>query len=455
MDVRCDRCKSQYQLEDARIPEAGLTVQCPSCQYVFGLKKKSLLITLPVKPGQEQSSPVVVLGSAASAAASEEGPEPGLPPAGAGERSREWRVRQASGNVFSLKDLTTLQKWIIERKVVRDDEISLTGDSWKRLGDIAELATFFQVLDEAQRASLLQAQMELGKALGTPKPGAPIGGTPASAGNLSPRPQGPVAMRRGSPLPLLVLLLLGAGGAFYYFQVWGPQREEAARAESARQEEERQAQLRAERAAAEASPVAPDAEGGNDPSDAGKALAAAVPPASQDAGSGEDAVELVDVGALPDADAGADAGEAVDAGVEADAGTDLDGGSPPVKRPEPVRDYNYYMAQGNRLRARERFVAAAEAFANAAELEPERAEPYSGRGLALLDLGNPQEAAPEFEQALRLNPRYGEAMIGLAETYRSQGKKAEAIRYYQRYLEILPEGPEAEVARSAIERLMQ
>ncbi|WP_225410060.1 tetratricopeptide repeat protein [Stigmatella hybrida] len=453
MDVRCDRCKSQYQLEDARIPEAGLTVQCPTCQYVFGLKKKTLLITLAVKPGQELSSPVVILGSSAPVVAPDEGPEPGLPPAGAGERSREWRVRQASGNVFSLKDLTTLQKWIIERKVVRDDEISLTGDNWKRLGDIAELATFFQVLDEAQRASLLQAQMELGKALGTQKPGGPAGGTPVGAGNLSPRPQGPVAMRRGSPLPLLVLLLLGAGGAFYYFQVWGPQREEAARAESVRKEEAQQAQLRAERAAAEAPPATPDAGGGNDPSDAGEALAAAVPPDSQDAGGEEDAVELVDVGAL--ADAGADAGEAVDAGGEADAGTDLDGGSPPVKRPEPVRDYNYYMAQGDRLRARERFVAAAEAFANAAELEPERAEPYSGRGLALLDLGNPQEAAREFEQALRLNPRYGEAMIGLAETYRSQGKKAEAIRYYQRYLEILPEGPEAEVARSAIERLMQ
>lgn len=450
MDVRCDRCKSQYQLEDARIPEAGLTVQCPTCQYVFGLKKKTLLVTLPVKPGQELSSPVVVLGSSAPGGAPDEGPEPGLPPAGAGERSREWRVRQASGNVFSLKDLTTLQKWIIERKVVRDDEISLTGDNWKRLGDIAELATFFQVLDEAQKASLLQAQVELGKALGTQKPGGPGAVAPANAGSLSPRPQGPVAMRRGSPLPLLVLLLLGAGGAFYYFQVWVPQREEEARAESARKEEERQAQLREERAAAEALPVAPDAGGGNDPSDAGGALTAL---ASQDAGTGEDAGELTDVGAFPDA--GADAGEAVDAGGEADAGTDLDGGGAPVKRPEPVRDYNYYMAQGDRLRARERFVAAAEAFANAAELEPERAEPYSGRGLALLDLGNPQEAAREFEQALRLNPRYGEAMIGLAETYRSQGKKAEAVRYYQRYLEILPEGPEAEVARSAIERLMQ
>jgi predicted Zn finger-like uncharacterized protein len=453
MDVRCDRCKSQYQLEDSRISEAGLPVQCPSCQYVFVVKKKVLLITLAVKPGQELSSPVVVLGSTAPAPSPDDGPEPALPPAGAGDRSREWRVRQATGNVFSLKDLTTLQKWIIERKVVRDDEISLTGDNWKRLGDIAELATFFQVLDEAQKAALLQAQAELGKALGTP---APRGPSPVGAGVLGSEPPGPVAMRRGSPLPLLLLLLLGAVGAFYYFQVLVPQREEEARAEATlREEAARQAQLRAAEAAAEAAPGAPDAGGGKDPDkdpfDAGGSLAAVAPPASPDAGN--DGAELLDTGAL--ADAGGDAGAAAGPDGGADAGLDLDGGNPPGKRPEPVRDYNYYMAQGARLRARDRFSAAAEAYGNAAELEPGRAEPYTGRGLALLDMGNPQEAAPEFEQALRLNPRSGEAIIGLAETYRSQGKKAEAVRYYQRYLETLPEGPEAEVARSAIERLMQ
>jgi hypothetical protein len=45
--------------------------------------------------------------------------------------------------------------------------------------------------------------------------------------------------------------------------------------------------------------------------------------------------------------------------------------------------------------------------------------------------------------------------MGLAETYRTQGKKAEASRYYERYLAVLPNGPEASVARSAIERLKE
>ncbi|MDC0714041.1 zinc-ribbon domain-containing protein [Stigmatella sp. ncwal1] len=459
MDVRCDRCKSQYQLEDSRISEAGLTVQCTACQYVFVVKKKALLVTLPVKPG-ESAAPAVLLGGTppGSGAPPEESPEPNLPPStGPGERVREWRVRQASGNVFTLKDLTTLQKWIIERKVGRDDEISLTGESWKRLGDIAELATFFQVLDEAQRASLLQAQVDLGKALGTPPRGGSAGGASKGAGGLTPSPQAPVAMRRGNPLPLLLALLLVAGGAFFYFRVLIPQREEAARQEAVqrenalKEEEARQARLLAEKAAAEAPPLAEDGGGGNDPSAEGGLPAAVAPPSTEDAG----AVVLEDAGTLPDAGVLPGVGVAADAGVASDAGVDLDGGSPPVKRPEPVRDFNYYMAQGKRLRERERFAAAVDAYGQAAELEPDRAEPYSGRGLALLDLGNAPEAATEFQQALRLNPRYGEAIIGLAETYRSQGKKSEAVRYYQRYLEVLPEGPEAEVARSAIDRLME
>jgi cytochrome c-type biogenesis protein CcmH/NrfG len=113
------------------------------------------------------------------------------------------------------------------------------------------------------------------------------------------------------------------------------------------------------------------------------------------------------------------------------------------------------VGQGDRLREREKAEAALDAYAEAAELEPDRPEPYSGRGLALLDMSDPRQAEAEFKQALKLSPNYGEAIIGLAETYRSQGKKAEAIRYYERYLEILPNGPEASVARSAIERLKE
>jgi predicted Zn finger-like uncharacterized protein len=492
MEVRCERCKTQYELDDSRVSETGVTVQCTTCHHVFVVKKKALVVTVPVKPDQQSPAAPVPLGGTPPApppagirplgppisaappvgtASANQGTmeaPPVLPPAavGPGERGREWRVRQASGNVFTLKDLTTLQKWIVERKVSRDDEISLTGDSWKRLGDIAELATFFQLVDEAQKAAVLQAQVNMGMVPGAPPPAGSARATePPAPQQAAPPAMAPPQARepqrgeRRSPLLLVLLVLLLAGGAsaFYYFQVYLPrvaeaervataqrleqerlvrleqERLERERLEKERLERERQEQLRAEQAAAEA-----------------RALA--------DAGSSEDggvlaggALGLGDGGAP---DAGTPDGGLADAGASPDAGAVVAGG-PTVKRPAPVRDFDYYMTQGDRNRERERLEAALDAYAEAAELEPDRAEPYAGRGMAFLDMGDTRQAEAEFKQALKFNPRYGEAIIGLAETYRSQGKKAEAIRHYERYLEILPNGPEASVARSAIERLKE
>jgi tetratricopeptide (TPR) repeat protein len=123
--------------------------------------------------------------------------------------------------------------------------------------------------------------------------------------------------------------------------------------------------------------------------------------------------------------------------------------------PEPVRDYHYYLKQGDRQRMRDRTLAAIESYTRAEELGPDRAEPVAGRGLALLDRGQLPQAESAFKQALGLNPRYAVAIMGLAETYRTMGKNRDAVEYYQRYLEVLPNGPEAQVARSAIQRLKE
>lgn len=469
MDVRCERCKTQYDLDDSRISETGVTVQCTTCHHVFVVKKKALVVTVPVKPGQEPQASKAPLGDAQPAAPA--GPPPGLrpvsPPMGTAPPvatasspeplaqpllpaagSREWRLRQPSGNTFTFKDLTTLQKWIVERKVSRDDEITLTGETWKRLGDIAELATFFQVVDEAQKAAVLQAQ--LGMAAGaTLRPGSQGTVPPAT-----PSAQ-PPAERKGNRLGallVLLLVLLGGGALGYYYLMVMPRpedealRAEAARLEAERREKERQEQIRATQAAAGAQ-LQMDAGSTAGPSQDGGQPAEV--PGAGDGGA-------MDGGAMEDAGVAQDAGTgiALDAGA-GDAGLPPDAGTAGVKRPAPVRDFDYYMTQGNRLRERERSEAALDAYAEAAELEPDRAEPYSGRGMAYLDLGDTQQAETEFKQALKNNANYGEAIIGLAETYRSRGKKAEAIRYYERYLEILPNGPEASVARSAIERLKE
>lgn len=494
MDVRCDRCKSQYTVDDAHVTEAGVTVRCPQCQHTFIVKKKAWVVTLPVKPGQD-APPSITLGAEPPPPPAPTGPPapPSSAPVAEPQREREWRIRQTNGNLFTFRELTNLQRWIVERKVTRDDEISADGQTWKRLGNIPELAGFFLLVDEAQRAAELQVQARLGL---IPGPGAQGPSVPAQPGVAGPPPaqeppaepptrtatalpvEAPPAQpptRGGSRwlLPVGLLALLGAGAGLY-FGVLLPREQAAAR---------EQAELRARLAKAEAEvqvrantpatgtpatgavnppgpATVPPSEG--DGGTAGDADAGALAGAVEAADAGETVAEptpdagLVDAGMAPDA-GDTDAGTAqADAGGAPDAGTaPPDAGPPVVKRPEPVRDFDYWLAQGERQRERERADPAMSAYDKAAELAPERAEPYTGRGLVHLDLGDYSLAEAEFLRALKLNPRYGVALMGLAETYRSQGKKAEAIRFYERYLEVLPNGPEAAVARSALERLRE
>jgi tetratricopeptide (TPR) repeat protein len=113
------------------------------------------------------------------------------------------------------------------------------------------------------------------------------------------------------------------------------------------------------------------------------------------------------------------------------------------------------MLQADRLRERERLEAALDTYGRASDLKPDRVEPMAGRALVLLDMGQKLQAEAAFQQALKVNPRYAVAVMGLAETYRMLGKKEQAIQQYERYLELLPDGPEAGVARSALTRLRQ
>jgi len=108
MDVRCERCSTEYDFEDSRIPAQGLAVKCSSCGHVFRVYR-----------GGADAEPAA---------------------------DGQWLVRRADGRIVRFKEMTTLQRWIVERKVTRNDEISKTGKAWKRLGEISELVPFFSAI---------------------------------------------------------------------------------------------------------------------------------------------------------------------------------------------------------------------------------------------------------------------------------------------------------------------
>lgn len=500
MDVRCERCKTDYEFEDARITEAGVTVKCTTCGHVFKVKKKALVVTVPVKPGEldQAHAPLTTPPSSSSMNAM-------APPQA--EKPREWKVRQASGNVFSFKELTTLQKWIVERKVSREDEISLTGENWKRLGNIAELASFFQVVDEAQKGQQLTALQSLqplltppggyvpqgnAQPLGfgpttpsgsplqmAPRVAVPLGAAPTAVSNPANAvpltvhaqpppmqqmvPQVSVTVHGNGAVPqpdpalvnqrsrtdqtsddlraagvkkggagkwiaiLLVLGGLGAGGYFGYFNWYLPQEQTKLREAEAHARQEAEAQAKAKADAEEKARLEKEAEA-KKAAEAAKVVVASAP---------------VDAGTVAPARATKKADESEEDVVPAKA---VRGGK---------HDFNWYMSQGDRLREREKAEAALDAYGKAADLEPDRAEPIAGRGLALLDMGSKLQAEAAFEQALKVNPRYSVAQLGLAEAFRAEGKNAEAIKWYQKYLDENPSGSEANVAKEAIKKLQE
>lgn len=116
MDVTCNRCGTSYEFEEGLVSSTGTTVKCTQCGHLFKVHRGS-------------DAPTAV--SAAPAA-------PETAPKGS-----RWRVRRTDGSLHTLESLAELTRLIAVGQFRRDDELSRTGQVWKRLGEIHELASLF------------------------------------------------------------------------------------------------------------------------------------------------------------------------------------------------------------------------------------------------------------------------------------------------------------------------
>lgn len=103
MDVRCARCGTEYDFDDALVSERGTTVKCTNCSHQF-----------KVYPG------------------------------GTGGGPERWIVRKSSGRELVYTSLRDLQRAIAQRQVGPTDLLSRGGEHpLRQLGAIAELEPFF------------------------------------------------------------------------------------------------------------------------------------------------------------------------------------------------------------------------------------------------------------------------------------------------------------------------
>ncbi|HLT36266.1 MAG TPA: zinc-ribbon domain-containing protein [Enhygromyxa sp.] len=99
MIVRCENCGTEFGFDDRQVGE-GITVRCSVCKHVFKVESPS----------------------AASAG---------------------WQIRTTDAMSFTAPNVATLREWIDEGRLHPDDQVSRTGRSWMRLGDMPEFARAF------------------------------------------------------------------------------------------------------------------------------------------------------------------------------------------------------------------------------------------------------------------------------------------------------------------------
>lgn len=79
-------------------------------------------------------------------------------------------------------------------------------------------------------------------------------------------------------------------------------------------------------------------------------------------------------------------------------------------------------------------------------------EEHYDRALEAFVGGNLEEAVAEYQKALELNPRYTDALHGLAEAYARQGKLDDAIATARRIAEL---DPDDVLAHTSLSRFLQ
>jgi len=103
MDVQCERCKTEYEFDDALVSGRGTTVRCTNCGHQF-----------KVRGGQGNGA------------------------------NDQWLVTTAEGRELSYGTLRDLQRAILAKQVARGDVLLRAGAQPRELGSIAELEPFFQ-----------------------------------------------------------------------------------------------------------------------------------------------------------------------------------------------------------------------------------------------------------------------------------------------------------------------
>jgi predicted Zn finger-like uncharacterized protein len=448
MDVRCDRCQTEYELDDASVTAGGASVQCTTCGHTF-----------VVGGGRPGGTPAPV-------------PQAQAAGTGTGTPTPSWMLTTEEGKTHRFRDSQTLQKWVVERRVSRADRVCPPGGAWRRLGDVDELRPFFDVVAQADRAAAAvrgsrPTRPETPRATGQSRPyvSADLDDDDVLTGGRVRRPAlseafdttlpnddleaaGIGTRRPGRKVGIAVVLALVALAAYVGFNGTGalhlPWSTPASPPSAA------PAAPPVAMAPAAASAAAPAAASAAAPAPAPTAPVAPSPPVA--------APPPPPPATLPPPSAPAPVAPAPTGPSPSMAAEE-----PAPGRPAPhdvavggearPKNYDHLIAEADRAIENGKTAQAQKLYDEALKLEPNGVAAVTGSAYVLLDKQKPLAAIDSFKRALAAAPSFAPALFGLGEAYRLEGEPAPAIAAYKRYLEASPGGSDAPAARRQIREL--
>ncbi len=124
MRIICPNCRSEYEFDGSRVSSRGTKVKCSSCEHVFTVYEVA-----------EDGTPVE------GAPLLKEKTRRRI-----GKLGGERLILRQEGRTYPIQNLSLLQRWIVEKRVLATDEISIDGKTWELVSRLSELRPFFGVL---------------------------------------------------------------------------------------------------------------------------------------------------------------------------------------------------------------------------------------------------------------------------------------------------------------------
>ena len=113
-----------------------------------------------------------------------------------------------------------------------------------------------------------------------------------------------------------------------------------------------------------------------------------------------------------------------------------------------------WIALGNAQMDAQRFAEAIVAYQRALDLDPRNVDVRVDMGTCYRGVGQPERAIEEYKKASQIDPKHPMARMNAGVVYAFDlGRNAEAIKSFEKYLELAPNAPNAGQIRQEISRL--